>query len=155
MLREKIKSLQFWLVVASVALYILSMFFTPFYVESPNADIYSNSFYILLSGWMAILGGGLIPTIIWLANPLYFSAAFFILNKSKLGIVPATLSLILAIYFTTLTSIMDGESGAMTDITGLGAGFYCWISSFIIIFFAGVMLFTEKKEEVKITHQSQ
>ena len=145
MLREKIKSLQFWLIVASVALYILSMFFTPFYVDNLKTDIYSNSFYVLLSGWMAILGGGLIPTIIWLANPLYFYAVFFIINKSKLGIVPATLSLILAIYFTTLNSIMDGESGATTDITGLGAGFYCWLASFIIIFFTGVMLVIEKK----------
>lgn len=42
---------------------------------------------------------------------------------------------------------MDGESGATTDITRLGAGFYCWLASFIIIFFAGVMLVIEKKIE--------
>ena len=151
MFREKIKSPQFWLVILSVVLYILSMFFTPFYVESPKADIYSHSFYMLLSGWMAVLGGGLILSIIWLANPIYYYAVFFIINKGKLGIVPASLCLLLAIYFMILDSVMLGESGATTDITKLGAGFYLWISSFIAIFVAGVSLFINKKTEKPIT----
>ena len=153
MLKERIKSPQFWLTVVSIALYILSMFFTPFYVANPKADIYSNSFYMLLSGWMAVLGGGLFLTLIWLANPLYFFGGFIILNKSKFGIIPATLCLILALYFITLDSVMDGESGATTAITKLGYGFYLWLSSFITMFIAGVMLFTEKKKgEVDISN---
>ncbi len=145
MFKKEKKSPQVWLTVLSIALYILSMFFTPFYVASPKADIYSNSFFILLSGWMAVLGGGLFLTLIWLANPLYIFGAFLVLNKEKFAVIPVTLSLLLAIYFTTLDSVMDGESGKTTAITELGAGFYLWISSFITMFVVGVYLFAEKK----------
>lgn len=141
MFKKEIKSPQVWLTVLSIALYILSMFFTPFYVANPKADIYSNSFFILLSGWMAVLGGGLFLTLIWLANPLYIFGTFLVLNKEKFAVIPVTLSLLLAIYFTTLDSVMDGESGKTTAISKLGAGFYLWISSFITMFFAGVLLF--------------
>lgn len=150
MVKEKIKSLQFWLVALSLTLYLLSMFFTPFYVANEESDIYSNSFFMLLMGWMAILGGGLIPTIIWLANPLYFFGGFLILNKEKFGVVLITISVFLALYFTTLDSIMDGESGATTAITKLGAGFYFWILSFVAMFFAGVSMFRKKLEVKKI-----
>ncbi|SFB68852.1 hypothetical protein [Kaistella jeonii] len=144
MMKEKFKSVHFWLVVGSFMLYISSMFFTPFYVANPKADIYSNSFYMLLAGWMAILGGGLIPTIIWLANPLYFFGGFLILNKEKFAIIPVTLSLILAIYFASLNSIMDGESGATTNITALGSGYYLWLLSIIALFIAAIMTFFKK-----------
>lgn len=149
MFKKEIKSPQFWLVIVSIVLYILSMFFTPFYVANPKADIYSNSFFMLLMGWMGILGGGLIPTIIWLANPLYFFGGFLILNKEKFALIPVTLSLLLAIYFTSLDSIMDGESGKTTAITQLGLGFYFWILSFIAMFFAGVSLFRNKENVVE------
>lgn len=145
MFKKEIKSPQVWLTVLSIALYILSMFFTPFYVANPKADIYSNSFFMLLSGWMAVLGGGLFLTVIWLANPLYFFGGFLVLNKEKFAVVPVTLSLLLAIYFTTLDSVIDGESGATTAITKLGAGFYFWISSFITMVVVGVMLFSNEK----------
>lgn len=145
MFKKEIKSPQFWLTVLSIALYLLSMFFTPFYVANPKADIYSNSFFMLLSGWMAVLGGGLFLTLIWLANPLYIFGTFLVLNKEKFAVIPVTLSLLLAIYFTTLDSVMDGESGKTTAITKLGAGFYLWISSFITMVVVGVMLFRNEK----------
>ncbi|KEY19906.1 hypothetical protein [Kaistella antarctica] len=144
MLKEKIRSPQFLLVVASMVLYILCLFFTPFYVANKEADVYSNSLFMVLLGWMAILGGGLIPTIIWLANPLFLFGGFLILNKEKVGVILVGLSVILGLYFTTLDSIIDGESGATTEITKLGAGFYLWISSFIAMFFAGVCMFRNK-----------
>lgn len=150
MFKEEIKSPHLWLVIGSIVLYILSMFFTPFYVDNPKADIYSNSFYVLLSGWMAVLGGGLFLTIIWLANPLYFFGGFLILNKEKVGVILVGLSVILALYFTSLESIMDGESGKTTAITQLGLGFYFWIASFIAMLFAGVSMFTNKLEVKKI-----
>lgn len=151
MFKEEIKSPHFWLVIVSIVLYILSMFFTPIYVDNPKADIYSNSFFMLLAGWMAVLGGGLFLTMIWLANPLYFYTVFFIMNKVKFGIVPAILCVLLAVYFMTLDSVMDGESGATTDITKLGAGFYLWISSFIVLLVAGGYLFKNKKIVKDIT----
>ncbi len=146
MFKKEIKSPQVWLTVLSIALYILSMFFTPFYVANPKADIYSNSFFMLLSGWMAVLGGGLFLTLIWLANPLYFFGGFLILNKEKFAVVPVTAALLLALYFTTLDSVMDGESGKTTAITQLGAGFYLWISSFIVLFIASINLFNKNNK---------
>ena len=145
MFKKEIKRPQVWLTVLSIALYILSMFFTPFYVANPKADIYSNSFYMLLLGWMAVLGGGLFLTLIWLANPLYIFGGFLVLNKEKYAVVPVTAALLLALYFTTLDSVMDGESGKTTSITELGAGFYLWISSFITMVVVGVMLFRNEK----------
>ncbi len=145
MFKKEIKSPQFWLTVLSIALYLLSLFFTPFYVANKEADIYSNSFYMLLSGWMAVLGGGLFLTVIWLANPLYIFGTFLVLNKEKFAVIPVTLSLLLAIYFTTLDSVIDGESGKTTAIKQLGAGFYIWILSFVMMFIAGVLLFRNEK----------
>ena len=145
MFKQKIKSLQFWLIAASITLYVSCLFFTPFYVANKEADVYSNSLFMLLFGWVAILGGGLAPTIIWLANPLYFAGLFFILNRVKFGVVAITLALVLALYFTTLDSIVDGESGKTTDITALGVGFYLWISSLMMLFFAGIYMLISKK----------
>lgn len=145
MFKQKIKSLQFWLIAASITLYVLCLFFTPFYVANKEADVYSNSLFMVFLGWIAILGGGLVPTIIWLANPLYFVGLFFILNRVKFGVVAITLALLLALYFTTIDSIMDGESGATTDITKLGIGYYFWVSSFITLFVAGVYMLVNKK----------
>ena len=144
MLKEKIKSPQFWLIVASITLYVLCLLFTPFYVANKEADVYSNSLFMVLLGWLSILGGGLIPTIIWLANPLYLFGGFLILNREKVGVVLVFLSVILALYFTTLDSIMDGESGKTTAITKLGTGFYLWIASFITMFFGGILMLRNK-----------
>lgn len=88
MFKVKRKDLHLWLFATSITLYILSMFFTPFYVANKESDIYSNSFYMLLMGWMAVLGGRLIPTVIWLANPLYFFGGFLILNKESMRLHP-------------------------------------------------------------------
>ena len=145
MFKQKIKSVQFWLIAASITLYVLCLFFTPFYVANKEADVYSNSLFMVFLGWIAILGGGLVPTIIWLANPLYFVGLFFILNRVKFGIVAVFLALILAFYFTTLDSIMDGESGATTNITELGLGYYLWVSSFIMLFLTGCYMFINKR----------
>lgn len=122
------------LLLLSLMLFIISLFYPAFTIdrdENPNA--YSNSMILFSLGWMSILGGAIVPFIIWLANPLYIYSIYLIIREEKKGIITSTISSLLAIAFSQLDTIMTSESGSYSTITGLGTGYKLWAVSLSIL----------------------
>ncbi|MDH6254033.1 hypothetical protein M2347_003760 [Chryseobacterium sp. H1D6B] len=122
----------------SIILFLISLFQPAFFIDKKNADAYSNSLFLFCFGWMSFLGGAFIPFIIWLANPLYLVSIILIYKNFKIGIITLTMSVILSVAFANLDTILSSESGAVSKITELGAGFYLWMASFIVLLICSI-----------------
>ncbi|MFC4687534.1 hypothetical protein ACFO4P_11375 [Epilithonimonas pallida] len=136
---KKIKTIKSTLIIFSIIVFIISLFQPAFFIDREDSDAYSNSLFLLALGWMSFLGGGFVPFIIWLANPIYIISIFLISKSFKFGIITSLWSIFLAIIFANLNSILTSESGSDSKITYLGLGYYLWISSFVILFISSVI----------------
>ena len=118
----------------SLIVFMISLTQPAFFIDRKNdPEAYSNSLFLFLLGWMSFLGGGLIPFIIWLANPLYFAAIILSTKNKKLSFLFSLAALLLALFFSLLNTILTSESGAESVITDRGLGFWLWFLSFIIL----------------------
>ncbi len=99
--------------------------------DDPNA--YTNSLILLLMGWMSLLGGAILPFVIWLANPLYIISIIFAIKKKSTGLYLSIGATLLSFIFSLLDTIMTSESGNSSVITVRGLGFKLWFASFIIL----------------------
>ena len=136
---KKIKTIKSTLIILSIIVFIISLFQPAFFIDREDSDAYSNSLFLLALGWMSFLGGGFVPFIIWLANPIYVISIFLINKSIKFGIITSLVSILLALIFSNLNSILTSESGTTSKITELGLGFYLWISSFVILFVSSIV----------------
>ena len=136
---KKIKTIKSTLIILSIIVFIISLFQPAFFIDREDSDAYSNSLFLLALGWMSFLGGGFVPFIIWLANPIYVISIFLINKSIKFGIITSLVSILLALIFSNLNSILTSESGSKSKITELGLGFYLWISSFVILFVSSIV----------------
>jgi hypothetical protein len=131
----------------SLGLLIFSLTQDAFYIDrQENPKAYANSYFLFFLGWMSFLGGALVPFIIWLANPIYFLAIIFTVRHDKIALLLSIIPIILASVFMMLPSILTSESGATSEITSRGLGFYLWFSAFIILFFG---VFIGQKQQAK------
>ena len=84
---------------------------------------------ILLFGWATILSS--IGNFTWIANPIYFIALCYFynenINKSLLYIFLASA---LAILFIFCDYVLVNESGYLSKIAGVTAGYWIWVSCF-------------------------
>ena len=136
---KKIKTIKSTLIILSIIVFIISLFQPAFFIDREDSDAYSNSLFLLALGWMSFLGGGFVPFIIWLANPIYVISIFLINKSIKFGIITSLVPILLALIFANLNSILTSESGSKSKITELGLGFYLWISSFVILFVSSIV----------------
>jgi len=135
---KKTKNIKTVLILLSIIVFIVSLFQPAFFIDRIDSDAYSNSLFLFALGWMSFLGGGFIPFIIWLANPIFLISIFLINKSLKAGILMSLISILLAIIFANLNSILISESGSTSKITELGLGFYLWLSSFVILFISSL-----------------
>ena len=118
----------------SLTLFIMSLTQPAFFIDrqdDPNA--YTNSLILLLMGWMSLLGGAILPFVIWLANPLYFISIIFVIKRKSTGLYLSIGATLLSFIFSLLDTIMTSESGNSSVITVRGLGFKLWFASFIIL----------------------
>lgn len=131
----------------SLCLLIFSLTQDAFFIDEPEGPkAYADSSFLFFLGWMSFLGGGLVPFIIWLANPIYFLAIIFTIRHDKNALLLSIIPIILASVFMMLPSILTSESGSTSAITSRGLGFYLWFSAFLVLF-SGV--FIEQKNKQK------
>ncbi len=72
------------LVLIVLSVFGVSLVQVPFLVEGGvNGEIVHSSFGILIVGSMAILGGGVLEWIIWLANPICLISIMMFLYSDK------------------------------------------------------------------------
>jgi len=148
---NKTKYLKYSLLLLSIILFIISLFQPAFFIDRKDSDAYSDSLFLFALGWMSFFGGGFIPFLIWLANPLYIISLFLINRKSKTGIITISISIFLALIFANLNEILTSESGSTSKITELGVGYFLWISSFIVLFINSIINLIGETKKTKLT----
>ena len=113
-----------------------------------------SSISVFLMGGTAILGGGLLEWLIWLANPIAFVSCIRFLKETNLQyrIEPVLripipnpkpsshwISIIAAATawsFSFWNEILAAESGTKGKILGFGSGYWLWVSSLIALSFS-------------------
>lgn len=101
-------------------------------------------------GSMAIIGGGPLEWLIWLANPLCLYTILYLWKNNKKALVTCTLATILSTSFLFWEKIIGSESGSMGKIVSFEAGYYLWITSIVLLtigtfYYFARLLKTEQK----------
>ncbi|MBL0065623.1 MAG: hypothetical protein IPP38_11555 [Bacteroidetes bacterium] len=84
-------------------------------------------------GGLAILGGGLLEWLIWLANPVYIFALIFFYKSNKTSKLVSIIATILALSFTTWKEILAAENGRTATIESLNLGYWLWVLSLTLL----------------------
>jgi len=96
------------------------------------AGIGTAPWVLFFLGWAGLFTGNFMVTLVWMANPVcILSVLYSCLGKKGKALIFSLLSLILALGFIFVNSIMAGESGIVpAGIVALRAGYYLWLASF-------------------------
>lgn len=120
----------------SVGLFIFSLIRPAFVFDGGRGLESDQSFIYLLIGGIGLFGGGTSEFLVWLANPFYFIALFLFAKDKKVSILFILISGLLAISFARWKEILISESGSTAKIISFSSGYYLWVASIIILFFA-------------------
>lgn len=137
------------LIVLSLSIFVTSLTFDAFSYKYQGAQI-MTSLSCFLMGSIAILGGGLLEWIIWLANPLCLITIFCLIMDKAIAVKFAFTAGFLAISFYSWDSILAAESGTSGKILSIRQGYYIWVAS-IIVLASGTYIYFKKYKEIKYT----
>lgn len=101
-------------------------------------------------GSIAILGGGLLEWLIWLANPLCLISIFLLIMDKPIAIKFNLVAVILAISFYSWNSILASESGTSGKILSVNYGYFIWLAS-ITTLTIGTYWYFKRYREIKYT----
>ncbi|AZA92067.1 uncharacterised domain/N5-glutamine S-adenosyl-L -methionine-dependent methyltransferase fusion protein [Chryseobacterium nakagawai] len=114
-------------------LYLTSLPFTAVYAKGHDM----SGLACALLGWAEMDGGG----IAWLANPLLFIGAFFLLLKQiKISAVLSLIAFGLTFCYLSVGEITVNEAGHKFSITGYGPGYFLWIASCFSLLIGNIIL---------------
>lgn len=116
----------------SSATFLLSLTQPAFYIDRADYDAYADGRYLLLLGWMGILGGSW-ESLLWWANPLYFLSLYWLAKNNLKAGVTSTSAFLMALLFSVLPTILVSESGARAKVTSLEMGYWLWGISFLLL----------------------
>ncbi len=91
------------------------------------------SFDYFFMGAIALMGGGTLEQIIWLANPLSLIAIRHLVKNDGKAVWYSLIALSLAISFFFWNEILGSESGSMAKIISLEPGYYLWVLSILLL----------------------
>lgn len=114
-------------------LYLASLPFTAVYAQ----DHEMSGLACALLGWAEMEGGG----IAWMANPLLFIGAFFLLLKQiKISAILSLIAFGLTFCYLSVGEITVNEAGHKFPITGYGPGYFLWIASCFMLLAGSIIL---------------
>lgn len=114
-------------------LYLASLPFTAVYAK----DHEMSGLACALLGWAEMEGGG----IAWMANPLLFIGAFFLLLKQiKISAILGLIAFGLTFCYLSVGEITVNEAGHKFPITGYGPGYFLWIASCFMLLAGSIIL---------------
>lgn len=114
-------------------LYLASLPFTAVYAQ----DHEMSGLACALLGWAEMEGGG----IAWMANPLLFIGAFFLLLKQiKIAAILSLIAFGLTFCYLSVGEITVNEAGHKFPITGYGPGYFLWIASCFMLLAGSIIL---------------
>lgn len=128
----KLNIIKYFTVVLSLTVFVISLTKNAVTIDYQKITTVPSFDYFFM-GSTALLGGGLLEEIIWLANPLCMVSIFLLVYNNKTAKVLSFIALALAVSFSTWKEILGAESGAMARIVALESGYYLWILSIVIL----------------------
>ena len=125
------------LVLMVLSIFGFSLAYDAIIVQKMDEKIVQPAINFFLIGSTAILGGGVLEWIIWLANPIsLISIVLFLYNDKylKRALQLNCIALFLSGSFYFWKEILISESGATGKIISFESGYYLWVSSIFILF---------------------
>jgi hypothetical protein len=140
------KLLRLAIVLVPLLVFSASLFFDAFSYQYIQVET-PKSYLLLLMGGTAFIGGGLLETMVWLANPiaLFAMIRFLMENRITAKIDPilnkpfpelrrtsgwfSVLAAGIALSFSLWDEVLAAESGSMGKILALHAGYWLWTLS--------------------------
>lgn len=139
------------LVLIVLSVFGVSLAYDAIVVQKLEEIIVQPSVNFFLIGSTAILGGGVLEWIIWLANPIcLISIVMFLYNDKQLkrALQLNFIALILSGSFYFWEGILVSESGATGKIISFEKGYYLWVASiFILLIFQ--LIYYNSVEKIK------
>lgn len=129
--KPKIKPWQ--IVAVSVLLFAFSLTQTAFHYSDYDGNKAMSSLEAFFAGSVAILGGGLMEWLTWLANPFYVIAVIFFIFKKRAAVSLSAIAASIAFSFMFWNNILASESGRTAGISGLSTGYYLWLLSLLLL----------------------
>ncbi|MFD2162476.1 hypothetical protein ACFSJU_08725 [Paradesertivirga mongoliensis] len=121
------------IVFISLALLGFSLFQTAITYNDYNGIGKSQGLDLFLMGSIAILGGGLLEWIIWLANPIsLWSIILFFQKKDKAKLI-SKIALGIALSFVFWQNILTSGNGRQAIILHKNSGYWLWLLSIFIL----------------------
>jgi len=132
---KNMKNKKYQLTIIILSLIFLAIALTQNAIIKDFNDIREpqSSLDFFLMGSTAILGGGLLEWIIWLANPLCLLAMIDLWKGKERAIIKCGIALTFAISFAFWKNILGSESGSIATVVSLQAGYYLWVMSIIVL----------------------
>lgn len=119
--------------------YLASLPFTAVYAKGHEM----SGLACALLGWAEMEGGG----IAWMANPLLFIGAFFLLLKQvKISAVLSLIAFGLTFCYLSVGEITVNEAGHKFPITGYGPGYFLWMASCFSLLLGSISLLISAKK---------
>lgn len=129
-----------------VILFTVSLPLLAFVYEGSNGIEKSEGYELFLMGGTAILGGGLLEWLVWLANPLAFLALYYFRHALKTDRSQAlrlsdrsksrwmaTIAMLLALSFRCWQEVQKNEAGSKGAILSFEWGYYIWASAMTVL----------------------
>ena len=121
------------MVIISLSLFLISLFQTAITYQDYNGIDKATGLHLLLIGSTAILGGGLLEWIVWLANPLSLLAIIFFFQKRLESRMASKTAMFLSLSFMFWRHILISENGRQAEILTKNLGYWLWLTSIIML----------------------
>jgi len=136
-----IRQLKNKLILISLLIFILSLFFNAFKVKDMGQIKDYSSLEVFLIGPISFLGGGIFEFFIWTANIWLLISLFCVFRRHYfISIISGLIAFLISGTFIFYKEILVSESGRMADIYSLEIGYYLWLTSIVFIIFSSIYL---------------
>jgi len=132
-LEKKLNKIKICILFVSVTIFLASLTQTALTYNDHEGLKTHSALSLLFMGAFAILGGGLLEWLIWLANPLYLLALILLLRPNKTSRNVSMMATMLALSFVTWQRILASESGSTAAIKSLNTGYWLWMMSLMTL----------------------
>jgi len=127
-----LKTIKTITILVSLTIFVVSLNYNAITLDFQGVKPVPSIEYFLM-GSTAILGGGLLEWIMWLANPLSLLTIIYLWKDNRIARLTSIISMSLALIFSTWNEILGAESGSMGKIVSLEVGYYLWLTSIIVL----------------------
>ncbi len=153
-LPKKIRNLRNIIVIFCLIIFAISLPQLALRVNDYNGPADMHSYELFLVGGIAFLGGGIIETLIWIANPLSLIAIIIFFKSNEICKVFSISALIFSLIYLFWGKILVAENGRLADIEKLCLGYWLWITSIMILNIGIFYYFWEFKKHKLTSHNS-